>query len=679
MMRRFLLLFLTYACTLSAQNLYELQKIDFVGNNFFSANILKDIIYSEESPPWYWKFLNSFSSLGKPAQYFDSTLIQTDLRAIQNFYNDKGFFTAEVGYAFSTDSSDESAILTFYINEKNASQYGRVKFEFKKDIPVHLQDKLYIDLDVDSTYRYDVEKLQLEIKKSLELLTNNGFMLAKFDSTIIARDTINNRANITLYMDPGERYTISDIRIEKSGRGSSLVSDRLLREVAAIQPGEYYSREKVGKSQMRLFRTGLFNAISLNPSLDDSVDNTIPLRLSGSIDYLNELAPEIIADNEGNSFNLGLGASYIRKNFLGDARKFTLSTKFGIIDILNFNFGNIFKKPEERDSTFQAFLNVSAKVEQPYLFNKPIYGSVEFYGNLITILKTTLNNAGGKLMLDFEMPSYTFVSLLQPYYNIEFLEFIPYLGFDNVELKIHSLVSAVGTEVGTSRIDDIFFPTTGNNNVFLFETAVSNTGYKISGNEEEIKEIKPKDGETTYFYKTQLTNAFYFPLNYRKTLVFGAKLKAGYIQTFEGMDELIPPNRTFFAGGSNSVRGWRARELTPDDSIQYYGLTFNNDYTDNVLGGTFLFEGSFEYRIRFLKDYGLTFFTDYGNTWNGYQDFRFDEIAVAIGFGLRYFSSIAPFRLDFGFKFYNPEDQKLLFEKPFFQQLEFHFAIGESF
>jgi outer membrane protein insertion porin family len=681
-MKRGILFFIivVWVCSVKAQTEYELNAIVFNGNNFFSSSVLKEIILSEESPPWYWKFLNSFTSLGKPAQFFDSSLIKTDLRALQNFYNDKGFFRAEFSYTYELDSISKKAILRYDIRENDAAQYGSLKLLFKKNIPIHLQDKLYLDFDIDSSYRYDQEFIEKQIGRSIETLTNNGYMTAGYDSTIIFRDTITRRANLNIFIDPGDRLTIGEIRINKSGEGSPYVSDTLLKEVAAIRPGEFYSREKVGKSQLRLFRTGLFRSINLSGAISDTAEGKIPLDLSGNIGYLNELAPEIIMDNERSSFNLGLGAAYTRRNFLGDARKFTFSTKAGIIDVMNFNFDNIFRKPADRDSTFQGFVNFSAKVEQPYIFNRPIYGNLEFYANLLTILRSTSNTLGSKILFDFEMPYYTFVSLLQPSYSLEFLEYIPSLENLGLDLKIHSLTSILGTEIGSSRTDDIFFPASGYNSTFLIEGAVSNTKYLVSGIAVDTIDIQnPNVGETAYFYKAQLTNAFYFPLNFRKTLVFAAKLKTGYIQNIKGSQALIPPNRTFFAGGSNSVRGWRSREIAPEDTVEYYGLLLNSSSGNSFLGGTFLLEGSFEYRIRFLRDFGLTFFSDYGSVFNGYQKFRFDKFAVAAGFGLRYFSSIAPFRFDFGWKFYDPKDKGLLFNKAFFKQLEFHFGIGEAF
>ncbi len=74
---------------------------------------------------------------------------------------------------------------------------------------------------------------------------------------------------------------------------------------------------------------------------------------------------------------------------------------------------------------------------------------------------------------------------------------------------------------------------------------------------------------------------------------------------------------------------------------------------------------------------------DFGNTWNGYKQFRFDNVAVAVGFGLRLYTSFAPIRLDFGFKGYDPSDKTTLIDKfrhsSFFDNVEFHLGIGEAF
>ena len=47
--------------------------------------------------------------------------------------------------------------------------------------------------------------------------------------------------------------------------------------------------------------------------------------------------------------------------------------------------------------------------------------------------------------------------------------------------------------------------------------------------------------------------------------------------------------------------------------------------------------------------------------------------------GIRVYTPIAPFRLDFGTKFYDPSDQKMIFKKNFLDNITIHFGIGEAF
>ena len=149
------------------------------------------------------------------------------------------------------------------------------------------------------------------------------------------------------------------------------------------------------------------------------------------------------------------------------------------------------------------------------------------------------------------------------------------------------------------------------------------------------------------------------------------------MQAYYGDYAGLPINKTFYGGGSNSVRGWRSNELRPQGTPRIEGFQ-----GINYKGGTFLVEGSTEIRYRFIENIGTALFFDYGNVWLSYNDFRFDEVALAAGIGLRYYTQVAPFRIDFGFKFYDPFDKKFIWDnwKPgFFNNLEFHFGIGEAF
>ena len=403
----------------------------------------------------------------------------------------------------------------------------------------------------------------------------------------------------------------------------------------------------------------------------------MPLLITGNIGPLNELSPEVFADNELSTFNLGVGASYIRKNFFGDARKLTLRIRFRVTDISNLRFSS-----EMFEKTFQSEIDLSLLLEQPFLFSRSISGRLEGYLKSYNISSVAYRNIGSILTLTVDMPSYTFINLFNPYLRIDHLTWevpdFPFKigNFDTVDVDSRTFTTSLGTEVGSNSTNDLFYPSNGS--IISLISEISSSDVVQEFREPNTNNFIETTNELGYYYKLQLSLGLFLPVSKDNFTVLGIKAKTGYIQMIKGGLGLISPNQTFFAGGSNSVRGWRARELIPSDQISYIGAPGFNDQF-RIRGGTFLIEGSFEYRRKFEKEYGFAFFIDYGNTWNGYKNIRWDQLAVAIGTGLRYYSPIAPFRLDFGFKFYDPVDKKFIFEKSVFKSMQFHFGIGEAF
>jgi outer membrane protein assembly factor BamA len=288
-------------------------------------------------------------------------------------------------------------------------------------------------------------------------------------------------------------------------------------------------------------------------------------------------------------------------------------------------------------------------------------------------------NYGANFTSAFDMPSYTFINLFNPYLRFDRLSYtIPTLEVDadTVSYSPKALTSSLGTEIGSRNTDDLFYPTEGRIISLISEISSANVQY-------DVRNLRTNQSEILidslgFYLKFQLTLGFYFAVSRDKLTVFGVKAKSGYIQMLSGDAALVSPNQTFFAGGSNSVRGWRARELIPSNQLfDLFPPSLNEQF--KIRGGNILLEGSFEYRRKFEEDLGFVLFTDYGNTWNAINDIRVDQIAVAVGTGLRYYSPIAPFRIDFGFKFYDPNDMKFIFEKQFFDTMVIHFGIGEAF
>ncbi len=117
----------------------------------------------------------------------------------------------------------------------------------------------------------------------------------------------------------------------------------------------------------------------------------------------------------------------------------------------------------------------------------------------------------------------------------------------------------------------------------------------------------------------------------------------------------LPFSRSFFSGGSNDNRAWRAYKLGPGSSSNI------NEFNE----ANFKLAMNVEYRFPLLGSLQGALFVDGGNIWNLWDDvedpaMRFDglqdlsEIAIGSGIGFRYDFDFFVFRLDTGFKTYNP-------------------------
>lgn len=135
----------------------------------------------------------------------------------------------------------------------------------------------------------------------------------------------------------------------------------------------------------------------------------------------------------------------------------------------------------------------------------------------------------------------------------------------------------------------------------------------------------------------------------------------------------IPFVRSYFAGGSNDNRAWNAYELGP-------GRTDNlNDFNEANLKLAF----NVEYRFPIAGKVKGALFADAGNIWNVWDnednpDAIFGglkslaDIALGTGFGLRYDFTYLVFRLDVGFKTYNPAEET---DKRWFREYNFRNAV----
>ena len=150
----------------------------------------------------------------------------------------------------------------------------------------------------------------------------------------------------------------------------------------------------------------------------------------------------------------------------------------------------------------------------------------------------------------------------------------------------------------------------------------------------------------------------------------------------------IPFELRYFAGGSNSVRGWSVRTLGPGSMKMTPDKTFFDQMGDIRL------DLNVEYRTKLFWKFRAAAFVDAGNVWTikeyeNHQDglFRFDrfykEIALAYGLGLRLDFDYFLVRLDAGLKAYDPQQTgryKWAITRPnLSSNFAWHIAVGYPF
>ncbi|MBA4239483.1 MAG: hypothetical protein C0448_02065 [Sphingobacteriaceae bacterium] len=206
---------------------------------------------------------------------------------------------------------------------------------------------------------------------------------------------------------------------------------------------------------------------------------------------------------------------------------------------------------------------------------------------------------------------------------------------------------------------------------------------------------QPQDSQGRYliqdipfsqFVKLDVDYRFYFQIRKLGKLVY--RLAGGVGKPLKNLTSL-PYEQSFFGGGPNSNRAWRARTLGPGSYSQPDSVTSRYDKIGDIQ-----IETNLEYRFHIFKSFYGAWFADAGNIWLSYNDpnkpngeFKLDkfykEIAIGSGFGLRYDFSFFVLRLDAAMRVHDPqyaEGKRWVFGKQTLRESAIlNFGIGYPF
>jgi len=215
------------------------------------------------------------------------------------------------------------------------------------------------------------------------------------------------------------------------------------------------------------------------------------------------------------------------------------------------------------------------------------------------------------------------------------------------------------------------------NDFYQFRFKVESAGNLLSGIANIIPFERNDDMQQLVFgvpysqyVKTEFDYIKHWSLSHSNVLAFRGFFG---IAVPYGNSRSIPFVRSYFAGGSNDNRAWNPYSLGPGRTRAI------NDFNEANLKLAF----NLEYRFPIAGDIKGALFADAGNIWNAWDNVddpdatfnglrSLEDIALGTGFGLRYDFTYFVFRVDYGFKTYNPADEP---SKRWFR--DYNFANGE--
>ncbi len=162
----------------------------------------------------------------------------------------------------------------------------------------------------------------------------------------------------------------------------------------------------------------------------------------------------------------------------------------------------------------------------------------------------------------------------------------------------------------------------------------------------------PKD----IYLTQQFTGAFYQPLDEKERVVLAEKVTYGFILS-NGL-AAIPLCKRFLGGSEEDLRGYRYQTVSPLDH-------------EKPIGGRSAIYLTVETRFRVTESIGLVPFIDLGSVYRTALPTIHEKWYKSAGLGLRFFTSMGPFRLDIAF----PLDRRKEFD-PAYKILV---SIGQMF
>ena len=504
-------------------NAARIHRVNIVGNHAFSESDLLDLLKLPK--------VGFFTGASK----YSKQVLSGDLETLRSYYLDNGYINFNIDSTQVSLTPDKKDVyVTVNVSEGNKYTVSSVKLagnlilpkkQLRKLLKIHAGDTFSRSLVTGST------------KAISDRLGGVGYAFANVNA-VPDIDKKSRKVALTFFVDPGKRVYVRRINIT----GNRTTRDEVIRRELRQMEGGWMSTDQIARSKTRLDRLGYFDSVNVQtppvPGTGDEVDLNYDVseRPTGSLQ-----AGVGYSDSQGVLVNF----SVTQDNFLGTGKRVAASINNSqVTKLYSIDYTNPYYTLDGVSRRFKIYSR-SVDAAQASLTNY------------------TTNSKGGSVTYGIPMSESDRVSLGLGYERTELLT------GTNTAQAIKDFVTQNGNKYSSYKLNASWSRDTRNRAIFSDRGGIMVLSSNVS--------VPPSDLE---FYKLSLRAQHYFPVTKSISLSLDGQLAYG---SGFGKSKTLPPFENYYAGGSNSVRGYKSNSLGPRDP-----------YTNDPIGGNARVVGNME-------------------------------------------------------------------------------------
>ncbi len=441
---------------------------------------------------------------------------------------------------------------------------------------------------------------------------DHGYKYIQVSHETFAAET-GNQVQLIYHLEEGNPAYIGEIQIQGNNKTDNQV---ILRELL-FKPGDLYCRKDVFESHNRLLALNFFEEVRIEEAQPESIATPVDI---------------IVKVVEKNTGMLSFGGGFSTEEGIRGYTRYRQGNLFGLGQQLSAGV-----KWAEKGQAYQRSREVRMDFFEPHLLGTDIGLGTEDYYRRENLDNYDLFRLGGSIYLNSRLidpqtqGTLRFRAEQDKTFNITNT-----LDPELVAMEDKSQwITMFSLNLTHDTRNNIISPTQGH--IYSVDAGLASELF----------------GGDINFLQWGLEGQWYMPVK-KSDWILALRASTDYMEPFGGTND-IPIYERIFAGGADSVRGFKERYLGPKDLDGYPS------------GGRFSLIYNAELRFPVYKSFGGVVFYDAGNVWDTMKDFDPSDIKHSIGAGVRYQTPIGPLRFDYGIQIPQEDNGR------------FHFSVGQTF